>query len=119
LNEVKRYGFVGGMPEAVQAQVTTGSLHEFKAILLDVGLWQHLSGMKVAAEYAREDLLSVYRGSMAEQFVGQEMAVSQTARRRLGNVGPSRRSEKRRTVPSWHGAPAGSFVRSSATEEPP
>lgn len=49
----------------------------FKAILLDVGLWQHLSGMKVAAEYARQDLLSVYRGAMAEQFVGQEMVVSQ------------------------------------------
>lgn len=170
LNEVKRYGFVGGMPEAVQAQVATGSLHEsfavqkelcetfrqdfaryaprmdprcldevylsvaqhvggqvqysrltsgfsgptakhafdllckarvirkvptcdpsglplgasarpgrFKAILLDVGLWQHLSGMKVAAEYAREDLLGVYRGAMAEQFVGQEMAVSQAS----------------------------------------
>lgn len=49
----------------------------FKAILVDVGLWQHLSGMKVAAEYARQDLLSVYRGAMAEQFVGQEMLVSQ------------------------------------------
>lgn len=49
----------------------------FKAILLDVGLWQHLSGMKVAAEYSRKDLLSVFRGAMAEQFVGQEMVVSQ------------------------------------------
>jgi hypothetical protein len=49
----------------------------FKTILLDVGMWQHLSGMKVAAEYGREDLLGVYRGAMAEQFVGQEMAVSQ------------------------------------------
>jgi len=28
-------------------------------------------------EYAREDLLTIYRGAMAEQFVGQEMLVSQ------------------------------------------
>ena len=49
----------------------------FKAILVDVGLWQHLSGMKVASEYGRADLLAVYRGAMAEQFVGQEMLVSQ------------------------------------------
>jgi hypothetical protein len=46
---------------------------------MDIGMWQHLSGMKVAAEYPREDLLSVYRGAMAEQFVGQEMQVSQAS----------------------------------------
>jgi hypothetical protein len=28
-------------------------------------------------EYARNDLLAIYRGAMAEQFVGQEMMVSQ------------------------------------------
>ena len=53
------------------------SANRFKALLLDVGLWQHLSGMRVEAEYAKEDLLDVYRGAMAEQFVGQEMTVSQ------------------------------------------
>lgn len=55
----------------------SASPKRFKAILLDVGMWQHLSGMKSAAEYVREDLLDIYRGAMAEQFVGQEMVVSQ------------------------------------------
>ncbi len=44
---------------------------------MDVGLWQHLCGMKVDLEYTKNDLLEVYRGAMAEQFVGQEMMVSQ------------------------------------------
>jgi hypothetical protein len=40
-------------------------------------MWQHLSGMKSAAEYPKDDLLSIYRGAMAEQLVGQEMMASQ------------------------------------------
>jgi len=55
----------------------SASSKRFKAILVDVGMWQHLSGMKSAAEYAKEGLLNIYRGAMAEQFVGQEMMVSQ------------------------------------------
>jgi hypothetical protein len=55
----------------------TASPKRVKAILLDVGVWQHLSGMKSSAEYAKDDLLGIYRGAMAEQFVGQEMLVSQ------------------------------------------
>jgi hypothetical protein len=55
----------------------SASSKRFKAILLDVGMWQHLSGLKSAAEYARDDLLGIYRGAMAEQFVGQEMLASQ------------------------------------------
>lgn len=51
----------------------------FKAIMVDIGLWQHLSGMKTASEYVRDDLLDIYRGAMAEQFVGQEMMVSQNS----------------------------------------
>jgi predicted AAA+ superfamily ATPase len=49
----------------------------FKALMLDVGLMRYLSGMPDDVEYARSDLLAIYRGSMAEQFVGQEMLVSQ------------------------------------------
>jgi hypothetical protein len=49
----------------------------FKALLLDVGLMRFLSGMPDDVEYARGDLLAIYRGAMAEQFVGQEMLVSQ------------------------------------------
>jgi predicted AAA+ superfamily ATPase len=50
----------------------------FKALLLDVGLMRFLSGMPDDVEYARGDLLAIYRGAMAEQFVGQEMLVSQS-----------------------------------------
>jgi len=49
----------------------------FKALMVDIGLMQNLSGMSVDIEYAEADLLNMYRGSMAEQFVGQEMVVSQ------------------------------------------
>ncbi|MEK6654003.1 MAG: DUF4143 domain-containing protein, partial [Thermodesulfobacteriota bacterium] len=49
----------------------------FKALLLDVGLMRSLSGMPDDVEYARGDLLAIYRGAMAEQFVGQEMLISQ------------------------------------------
>jgi len=33
--------------------------------------------MALDQEYARKDLLQVYRGAMAEQFVGQEMLMAQ------------------------------------------
>ncbi len=49
----------------------------FKVIMADIGLMQSLSGISVELEYTRNDLLQVYRGAMAEQFVGQEMLISQ------------------------------------------
>lgn len=48
----------------------------FKALMVDIGLMQYLSGMSVDIEYAKSDLLNIYRGAMAEQFVGQEMTVA-------------------------------------------
>lgn len=62
----------GGLPLKASA-----SLKIFKALMVDIGLMQNLSGMSVDMEYAKGDLLNIYRGAMAEQFVGQEMAVSQ------------------------------------------
>jgi uncharacterized protein len=55
----------------------TASAKLFKALLLDIGLMRYLSGMPNDIEYAKSDLLAIYRGAMAEQFVGQEMLVSQ------------------------------------------
>lgn len=46
---------------------------KFKAVMLDIGLLANLSGINVSKEYLKSDLLSVFRGAMAEQFVGQEM----------------------------------------------
>jgi predicted AAA+ superfamily ATPase len=61
-----------GLPLGASASVKV-----FKALMLDLGLMRYLSGMPDDIEYARGDLLAIYRGAMAEQFVGQEMLVSQ------------------------------------------
>jgi hypothetical protein len=55
----------------------SASVKVFKALMLDLGLMRYLSGMPDDIEYARGDLLAIFRGAMAEQFVGQEMLVSQ------------------------------------------
>lgn len=55
----------------------TASPKTFKALMLDIGLMRYLSGMPSEVEYAKTDLHAIYRGAMAEQFVGQEMTVSQ------------------------------------------
>ena len=49
------------------------SLKKFKTLLLDIGLWQHLSGMSDYLELMKSDLSNTYRGALAEQFVGQEL----------------------------------------------
>jgi uncharacterized protein len=53
------------------------SPRRFKTIFLDVGLWQSLCGIQAGMEYGKENLLDVYRGAMAEQFVGQELMGTQ------------------------------------------
>jgi hypothetical protein len=50
----------------------TTSERTFKALLVDIGIIQNLSGMAVNTEYAQMDLLSINKGALAEQFVGQE-----------------------------------------------
>ncbi len=52
---------------------------KFKAIMVDVGIWQYLSGMRIDSAIAEDDLLDIHRGAMAEQYVGQEMMVSQSS----------------------------------------
>lgn len=55
----------------------TASAKIFKALVVDIGLMRYLSGMPVDVEYTTSDLLNIYRGAMAEQFVGQEIQLSQ------------------------------------------
>ena len=64
--------YPSGLPLGASA-----SARIFKALMLDVGLMRFLSGMPDDREYAKGDLLAIYRGAMAEQFVGQEMLVAQ------------------------------------------
>lgn len=49
---------------------------KFKAAFLDIGLMQRLCGIPAADILQEKDLLNLYRGKLAEQFVAQEMAVS-------------------------------------------
>ncbi len=49
----------------------------FKGLMVDSGLMRYLSGMPIDVEYQKAELLNIYKGGMAEQFVGQEMLMSQ------------------------------------------
>jgi predicted AAA+ superfamily ATPase len=55
----------------------TASANIFKALMTDIGFMRYLTGMPVDIEYGKSDLLNIYRGAMAEQFVGQELALFQ------------------------------------------
>lgn len=54
----------------------SASEKKFKALMLDIGLMQQLSGLPADVEYREDDLLAIYRGAMAEQFAGQEFAAA-------------------------------------------
>jgi len=54
----------------------SASASKFKAVFVDIGLMQQLCGMPVEMEFGRSDLLAIYDGAMAEQFVGQELLVA-------------------------------------------
>mgnify|MGYP003974687461 CR=1 FL=1 len=52
---------------------------KFKACMLDIGLLQRLCDVPVEAALMQDDLLAIYRGQLAEQFVAQEMLAWQGA----------------------------------------
>jgi predicted AAA+ superfamily ATPase len=54
----------------------TASARNFKALMVDIGVMQHLCGMPMDAAYAQNDLLAIYQGAIAEQFVGQELVAA-------------------------------------------
>jgi predicted AAA+ superfamily ATPase len=45
----------------------------FKTIFVDIGLMQHICGIPPTTVLSQTNLLDVYRGALAEQFVGQEL----------------------------------------------
>ena len=49
----------------------------FKTNMLDIGIMNFLCGISRSEEFLKTDLLAIYRGALAEQFVGQEFAVNQ------------------------------------------
>ena len=51
----------------------------FKAALLDIGLLQNLCQVPVDLEWREGDLLAMYRGKLAEQFVAQELIANHSS----------------------------------------
>ncbi len=51
----------------------TANPKKFKASMLDIGLLQRLCQVPVELELQQENLLAMYRGKLAEQFVAQEL----------------------------------------------
>jgi len=51
----------------------TANQKKFKASMLDIGLLQRLCQVPVEMELQQENLLAMYRGKLAEQFVAQEL----------------------------------------------
>jgi predicted AAA+ superfamily ATPase len=49
------------------------SSRRFKAIMVDLGLLHRLNEGPLDAAYATANLLGIYRGALAEQYVGQEL----------------------------------------------
>ena len=53
------------------------NVKKFKTTLVDIGFMQSLSQLSVAQEIKHKDLLDIYRGKLAEQFIGQELRITQ------------------------------------------
>ncbi len=51
----------------------TANPKKFKAAFLDIGLMQRLCQLPLTPELQQENLLAIYQGKLAEQFVAQEM----------------------------------------------
>ncbi len=60
------------LPLAASAHMKT-----FKAAFLDIGLMQSLCGLPLDWQDLNNNLLSVYRGRLAEQFIAQELRLTQ------------------------------------------
>jgi predicted AAA+ superfamily ATPase len=60
-----------GIPLEVQASDT-----KFKNVFLDIGLMNRIMGLDYNEALSHTNLLSIYRGQLAEQFVGQEFAAA-------------------------------------------
>ena len=60
-----------GIPIEVHA-----SEKKFKSLFLDIGLMYRMMGLDYNEALSHKNLLSIYRGQLAEQFIGQEFAAA-------------------------------------------
>jgi hypothetical protein len=68
------------VPAATTPSLPLGSSanhKKFKVSVIDIGLMQRMSHLPVDVELRHDDLLDIYRGKLAEQFVAQELLVTQ------------------------------------------
>ncbi len=71
------------IPSVKQPAIPLGSIannRKFKASLIDIGLMQRLNHLPVDVEMRQENLLAIYRGKLAEQFVAQELIAAQNSK---------------------------------------
>ncbi len=83
-----RAGLVQPIHAASPAGLPLGAsrgVHRFKAILADLAFLHALCGLPLSREIARADLLDIYAGALAEQYVGQELLAGLS---RGGSVDP-------------------------------
>ncbi len=57
---------------------TAAHMKLFKLIFLDIGLMQNMCGIRLEKSLLNVDLMAIYEGALAEQFIGQELIASQT-----------------------------------------
>lgn len=62
-------------PQGLPLSIMTSKV--FKSVMLDIGIMNYLCGIYKTDDYFNNDLLGIYRGAMAEQFVGQEITANQ------------------------------------------
>jgi predicted AAA+ superfamily ATPase len=70
---IRKVSSVGKLEFPLDVQSST---RKFKAIMLDIGVWQQLSGISIESEITESELMNLYRGALAEQYVGQELTAS-------------------------------------------
>lgn len=71
-----RAGVINKIPSCQADALPLGAMAStkiFKAAMMDIGIMQHLCGIPIDLEYQKADIMSIYEGAMAEQFIAQEL----------------------------------------------
>ena len=75
-NLLTKARLVYSIPSTSPAGIPLGasaSARKFKVLFVDIGLMQNLCGVRTGEEFYKKNLLDIYNGALAEQFVGQEI----------------------------------------------
>lgn len=76
LSQAQLYRQVTSVNPPIPPFGASASASRFKAVLLDVGLMQQFCNLPMEVEFSKSDLLAIYEGALAEQFVGQEFVAA-------------------------------------------